>query len=778
MITKSVIVIVTNTSLGQSMVDKMRNIKFVLSALLVFLIAGLPEQSRAQSDGTVINAIDVLGTQRISAETVLAYTPIKVGDTVTSSDLNKALSNLFQTNLFEDIDIEINGDRLVVTVDENPIINRISIEGNDVIEDDKLLEFLGIKPRRVFTKKLALDAKETLMEIYRQSGRFAATIEPKIIELPDKRVDLVFEVDEGPLIKIKTIKFIGNDEFSDRALRSVIQSRETKWYVLFTPNDKYDANRLNLDVQKLRQFYLQNGYANVEVSRATGELMADRSGFVLTFVIEEGEVYSIADIAVNSEIEGVDTDALMVDSPLVTGEEYDVRILEQALSNMTNKLGELGYAFVDITPEIDLNEEDTTIDITLNIGEAERNYVERIDIKGNDRTMDSVIRRQFNLVEGDSFNQLRLTQSERNIRNLGYFSKVSVDVLPGSSSEQSVVEVDVDETTTGSFEIGFGYSTFDQASFTIGIRENNFLGTGRGARASASFSDKRSSFRLGITEPYLFERNLLGRADVFKTQNKYSGVTIEATGFDLGAGFSADGDYRHNIGYVLQEKKTTTSSTKAASASGDEGNQLISEVSYSITKDTRDSRIDPREGYLWKITETVAGLGGDVTYLKSEARGQYLYPILFKRAVIGVDGRAGVIDGLGEKVARSSRFIIGGRQLRGFDSGGIGPRDSGDNSAVGGNKYYVASLNFTSDLGLDRDLGMRWTVFADAGSVWDTDYPAGVTGADDESLRSSLGYGLLWDTAIGPMSFMWAFPVEEKSYDKTKTFQFSFGGRF
>ena len=760
------------------MVGTLKNWLFALGAVVFVMASTLPQHGQAQSDGTVINAIDVLGTQRISAETVLAYTPISVGDTVTASDLNKALTNLFQTSLFEDIDIEINGDRLVITVDENPIINRISLEGNDVIKDDKLLEFIGIKPRRVFTKKLALDTKETLMEIYRQSGRFAATIEPKIIELPDKRVDLVFEIDEGPLVKIKTIKFIGNEEFSDRALKSVIESREQKWYVLFTPNDKYDPNRLNLDVQKLRQFYLQNGFADINVSRATGELMADRSGFVLTFVVEEGDVYTIADISVTSEIEGVDIDALMVDSALVSGEEYDIRIIEQALSEITNKLGELGYAFVDVTPEINLNKDDTTLDIALNIGASRRNYVEQINIKGNDRTMDRVIRRQFNLVEGDSFNQLRLTQSERNIRNLGFFSNVSVDVLPGSSPEQSIVDVDVDETTTGSFEIGFGYSTFDQASFTIGIRENNFLGTGRGARANASISDKRTSFRIGMTEPYLFDRNLLGRADVFKTENKYSGVTIEAAGFDLGAGFKADGDYRHNIGYVLQEKKTVTSSSTATSESGDEGDQLISEVSYSITKDTRDNRIDPREGYFWRITETLAGLGGDVTYLKSEARGQYLYPILFKRAVIGLDGRAGVIDGLGEKVARSSRFIIGGRQVRGFDAGGIGPRDTGNNSAVGGNKYYAASLNFTSDLGLDRDLGMRWTVFADAGSVWDTDYPNGVTGAEDDSLRSSLGYGILWDTAIGPMSFMWAFPVEEKSYDKTKTFQFSFGGRF
>ena len=750
----------------------------VFACVLLMLSSMMTLPARAQSDGVLINQIDVVGAQRIDPETILAYTPINVGDTVSSSDLNNVLSSLFSTNLFNDVNLEVNENKLIITVDENPIINRIAIEGNDVLSDERLLEFLNIKPRRVFTNKLALETKATLIEIYRQSGRYAATIEPKIIELPDKRVDLVFEVDEGPLVKIQKIKFIGNNEYSDRALRGVIQSRETKWYVLFTPDDKYDVGRLKLDAQKLRQFYLQNGFADIEVVQSQGELKADRSGFVLTFVIEEGGVYTVNDINITSEIDGVDIEELYAVNSLELGEEYDIRLLEDSLSNITNKLGELGFAFVDVVPDIKLNKESLTLDVDITIGAARRNYVEAINIKGNDRTLDSVVRRKFELVEGDSFNQLRLTRSERSIRNLGFFSDVSVKVLPGSSPEQSVVDVEVDETSTGSFQIGFGYSTFDQGSLSVGIRENNFLGTGRGARANLTVSDKKTNFRAGFTEPYLFDRNLLGSFDIFKQDNKYSDVKIEQQGGEVGLSFSAYNDYRHRFGYIIAETKTNTSSTKAASTSGDEGALLMSEVSYSLTQDKRDSRFDAREGYLWNITESVAGIGGDVQYLRSTVRGQYLYPMFYKRAVLGFDAEAGIIDGLGDKVARSTRFLIGGRKVRGFDAGGIGPRDTGDNSAIGGNKYYTGSVNLISDLGLDPDLGVRWTVFADAGAVWDTDYPSGVKGANDNDPRTSFGYGFLWDTAIGPMSFFWAHPIDKQTYDKTRTFQFSFGGRF
>ena len=755
----------------------LRALSIILLVLFALSGAGVPH-AFAQSDGETITEIRVEGAQRIDPATVLTYSTLSVGDTVSPSILNRAVSRLFATDLFEDVSAGLDGSVVTITVLENPIINRISLEGNDVITDERLLELLDVKPRRVYTEKVALDARATLIEIYRQNGRYAAVIEPKIIRLPERRVDLVFEIDEGPLIKISRIKFIGNEAFSDRALKSVIESREAKWYIFFTANDKYDTGRLALDTQKLRQFYLQNGHADVEIVRATGELLADRSGFVLTFQIEEGQIYSVNSVRVESEIEGVDTDDVLAAGTLETGEEYDIRILEETLSLMTNRLGEFGYAFVDLTPEITLNEAEATLDILINIGPARRSYVEQINIRGNDRTLDSVIRRRFELVEGDSFNQLKLTRSERNVRNLGFFSDVSVDVQPGSAPDQSVVEMEVEETTTGSFQLGVGYSTLDKASITLGINENNFLGTGRGARASVTLSDRSTNFRAGITEPYLFDRNLTGSADIFKDTFEYTNVDLERVGLSFGVGFSAAHDYRHRFGYTISESETKTTSTNALSVSGDEGSKLVSEVSYTITKDTRDSRIDPSRGYLLQASESFAGLGGDATYLRTVLRGQYLKPLYFNTFIIGIEAEAGLIDGLDEKVTRSNRFILGGRKVRGFASAGIGPRDAGDDSSVGGNQYYVASLNLTSSYGIDNDLGMRWTTFVDAGSLWDTDYPENVIEPDDDSMRSSFGYGILWDTVIGPMSFVWAYPIDKETHDNTKVFQFSFGGRF
>ncbi len=771
----------------------MLNMKNFITLLSIVFCLGI-SAARAQSDGVVITAIDVVGSQRIDQETVLAYTPIKVGDTVSNDDLNAALGRLFRTDLFKDVSLRIDGGRLIIGVVENPIINAIAIEGEDVLQESSLLDALGLEPRRVFTRKLALESRALLIEIYRQSGRYAAVIEPKIIALPDNRVDLVFEIDEGPLIKIEQVKFIGNAAFSDRALKNVIESRERKWYVFLSQNDKYDAARLRLDQQRLQQFYLRNGYADISIRRARGELTADRSGFILTFIIDEGDIYTINDVTVSSDIDAVNTDDLIAASNIEIGSQYDVRVLEDGLLRVTNRLGEQGYAFVGVSPDIVLNKENQTLDIHIKVGASARNYVEKIDIKGNDRTLDSVIRRKFELVEGDSFNRLKLIQSERNVRNLGYFSSVKTAVRPGSSPEQSVIEVEVEEQATGSFQLGFGYSTFDKGTVSIGLSERNFLGTGRGIRANFSGGGDSTTFRLGVTEPYLFGRNLLGSIDIFKEDDTYSDVEVEQAGLDFGLAFSAANDYRHRFGYILANTDTDSSAAvKARSVSGDEGTLLLSEISYSLSQDKRDSRIDPKNGYMWRVSQSAAGLGGDVQYLKTELRGQYLYPAFFNSVVFGVDGRFGYVDGLGEDVSRSSRFLVGGRTIRGFDSNGIGPRDIGDGTAVGGNHFYSASFNVTSDLGFDKDLGLRWTIFTDLGALWGVDNPLNaesewgennkgaafaVIGADDDDPRSSIGYGLLWDTVIGPMSFIWAHPIDKQNYDKTQTFQFSFGGRF
>ena len=758
----------------------MRNlsIAFIAFCIFSFYYNVMPVQAQATTEQVRISGIKVTGNRRVAEGTVLSYLPVQIGDVVSQGGLSQSLERLYATNLFKDIKLDIDGSVLTVTIVENPIINRVNIEGNDVITDERLLEVIDVQPRRVYNRQVALDAAAKLLDVYRAGGRFAAVVEPKIIELDENRVDLVFEVDEGPLIKINSIVFSGNQNFSDRALSQAIVSREKRWWAFLTPNDKYDEGRLDYDVRLLRQYYLSRGYADINVSRARGGLLPDRSGFAITFLIDEGVRYKVNNINMTSEIENIDLDSLKSLMAFGNDNWYDVRRLEQGLLDISNQLGAFGYAFVDVTPEIKTDPATGMLDIAVNIGQSRRNFVERIEFVDNTRTLDSVIRREFELVEGDAFNQLKLDRSVRNVRNLGYFSKVDVQNIRGSSADQTITRVTVEEQSTGDFSIGVGYSSLDKTSLTLGINERNFLGTGRRASASISTSDTQTDFVFGLTQPYLFGRDLTGSIDVFKTKSSANNTSTNRTGFDLGARFNAANDVYHRVTYGISTSKITNTSTSATSVTGENGKSLLkSAVSYTIGKDTRDNRFDPTEGFFTEISETLSGVGGDVNFLRSNFRGGYYKPYLFKSLVFGVKGRLGHISGLGDDVTQSERFFLGGRDVRGFDSNGIGPRDTGSGSAVGGNNIYSGTVEIVSNLGVTKDAGLRWTVFSDFGSVWATDFPSGVTKPDEQAMRSSLGFGILWNTVIGPLSFYWAKPLAEQSHDNTKTFQFSIGTR-
>ena len=754
------------------------SIAFIAFCIFSFYYNVMPVQAQATTEQVRISGIKVTGNRRVAEGTVLSYLPVQIGDVVSQGGLSQSLERLYATNLFKDIKLDIDGSVLTVTIVENPIINRVNIEGNDVITDERLLEVIDVQPRRVYNRQVALDAAAKLLDVYRAGGRFAAVVEPKIIELDENRVDLVFEVDEGPLIKINSIVFSGNQNFSDRALSQAIVSREKRWWAFLTPNDKYDEGRLDYDVRLLRQYYLSRGYADINVSRARGGLLPDRSGFAITFLIDEGVRYKVNNINMTSEIENIDLDSLKSLMAFGNDNWYDVRRLEQGLLDISNQLGAFGYAFVDVTPEIKTDPATGMLDIAVNIGQSRRNFVERIEFVDNTRTLDSVIRREFELVEGDAFNQLKLDRSVRNVRNLGYFSKVDVQNIRGSSADQTITRVTVEEQSTGDFSIGVGYSSLDKTSLTLGINERNFLGTGRRASASISTSDTQTDFVFGLTQPYLFGRDLTGSIDVFKTKSSANNTSTNRTGFDLGARFNAANDVYHRVTYGISTSKITNTSTSATSVTGENGKSLLkSAVSYTIGKDTRDNRFDPTEGFFTEISETLSGVGGDVNFLRSNFRGGYYKPYLFKSLVFGVKGRLGHISGLGDDVTQSERFFLGGRDVRGFDSNGIGPRDTGSGGAVGGNNIYSGTVEIVSNLGVTKDAGLRWTVFSDFGSVWATDFPSGVTKPDEQAMRSSLGFGILWNTVIGPLSFYWAKPLAEQSHDNTKTFQFSIGTR-
>ena len=751
--------------------------------LFVFLFSAVltvPHDAFAQTtnETVTVSEIAISGNSRVSDSTISAYLPVRVGDAISEDSLDNAIDSLFATKLFNDVTINIEGTRISIAVVENPIVNRVNIEGNDVLDDERLLAELDIQPRRVFTRKVAVDATQKLLEIYRLSGRYAAEITPQVIRLDNNRVDLIFEVDEGPLIKVTSISFIGNETFSDFALRQVISSRQVRWWAFLSSVDKYDESRLDYDARLLRQFYLGRGYANIEIKRAQGGLLADRSGFALTFEIDEGTRYKLRDVSFTSQITDIDVSKFRDDIPLEKGDWYNVKGLEQGLLNVTNSLGNLGYAFVDVRPQVTPDTDSNELDIEISIGEGRKNYIERIEVVNNSRTRDTVIRRELEVVEGDPYNQLKLDKSLRNIKNLGFFRTVDISTVRGSADDQTIAKINVEEQSTGDFSIGVGYSSLDKSIVSLGINERNFLGSGRGLKFSTSLSESRSDYRLGLTEPYFLDRDLRGSAEIFNQKVENSTLTTKSTGVNLGVAFDAADDYYHRIGYELSSADSTQSSTTATSLTGEENKDLLrSALSYTIGRSTLDNRFDPTEGYLYELDETVSGLGGDVTFMKTSVRASYFKPLNFNSFILGVRGRAGFVDGLGEKVTQSARFYLGGRTVRGFDSSGIGPRDTGANSAVGGNYMYSATAEIVSSYGLSEDLGVRWTVFSDIGSVWDTDYPSGVTGANDDSLRQSVGVGFLWDTAVGPLTFYWADAVSKSSHDQLKRFQFNIGTR-
>jgi outer membrane protein insertion porin family len=396
----------------------------------------------------------------------------------------------------------------------------------------------------------------------------------------------------------------------------------------------------------------------------------------------------------------------------------------------------------------------------------------------NVRTKDHVIRREFEFVEGDAYNQLKVDRSIRNVRNLGFFSDVKVQTLRGSASDQSITKVTVQEQSTGAFTLGMGYSSLDQTSLTLGINERNFLGTGRRAKMHVTTSGTSTDFSVGLSEPFFMGRNLTSSFDIFKAKDKSDDATRDETGLTFGLDYSADSDVYHKLRYNLSKTKTTVASTTATSSTGESGkSRLRSSLAYTLSQDTRNNRFDPTDGYFAEVDETLSGFGGDVKFLRTEVSAGYYKPLLFQSVILGVSGKLGHITGLGDKVTRSQHFYLGGRDIRGFDSSGLGPRDTGSKSAVGGTRMYAGRLEVLSSLGLNKDTGIRWTVFTDFGSLWDTDYPTGVTQPNASNMRSSVGGGFFWTTAIGPLTFSWAKPLSKMSHDTTRTFQFNIGTR-
>ncbi|AGH98076.1 outer membrane protein assembly factor BamA [Micavibrio aeruginosavorus] len=760
-----------------------------IAGLCAFSILAVPTTVSAQgyaseqATGTKIKDIEVLGTQRIEPVTVLTYLDAKVGDPMTQDLLDGALKSLFGTGLFADVTLRQKGSTLEVTVVENPVISEIAFEGNDKLKDEDLLAEISLRPRQVFTRTKVQSDLNRLYQVYTRSGRFSAQIDPKVIELDQNRVNLVFEIDEGPVTKVKGIRFVGNEVYDDDTLRSEISTKEDRWYRFLGADDRYDPDRLSYDQELLRRFYLSQGYADFRILASNAELSKDKDAFYLTFTVEEGPRYRVGNVTIDANLRDFNEADLVPFLTFKPGDWYNADEVERTVDAFTRELGNRQFAFVDVKPGVERNREKRTVDLTFNIRETPKVFVERIDIRGNVRTLDKVIRREMDLVEGDPFNREKVAKSEQKIRDLGYFENVIVTPQPGTAPDKSVVDIEVAEKSTGELSIGAGFSTADGPLADFKIRERNFLGKGQDLLLGATIAGERTEFDFAFTEPYFLDRDFSAGVNAFhitRDLQDESSYDQKRTGGGFEFGYPLSEKWRQSLRYRVEQNEITEVQDDASRYIKEQaGERSTSAIGQMLTYDSRNSTLFPSDGtYGWLDTE-MSGLGGDSQYISAKLGASHFYPLFdTDRVVLNVLGEVGAIHGYGdENVAINERFFLGGGTLRGFEPAGVGPRDIGTDDSLGGNMFYRGSVELSFPVGLPDEMGIKGHAFTDFGSLWEID-DVGSDVEDINSLRAGAGVGVSWRSPIGPVRVDFSAPFMKEDFDKEENFRFSFGTRF
>lgn len=731
--------------------------------------------------GSVVRDVRVQGNQRIEASAVKTYFAIEPGKTATQYDLDAGLKKLYDTGFFADVSVNEQDGVITVHVVENPSINEVIFEGSDQISKEDLEKEITLKSRSIYTRTKVQNDLKRLLDVYRRSGRYSAEITPQIIPMEQNRVNLVYNITEGQKAYIEKITFIGNDSYDAQTLQHIINSQQERWYQFMTDSDKYDPDRLQYDQELLRKFYFENGYADFKVKSAIAELSPQRDAFYLTFTIEEGEPYTLGKVDVVTKLPKARVPDMSKAISTQGGDTYNATEVEDSINRMTDVLGDAGFAFVDINPETKRRPgKEKIIDLTYNIAEGPKVYVERINIFGNQRTLDEVIRREFKLAEGDAYSTSKLKRTEQRLNNLGYFEKVDIQRKPGSAPDQTQLDVAVTEKSTGELSFGAGFSTADGPLADVGIKEKNFLGRGQELRARAMVGGNRQQYNIGFTEPYFLDRELDAGFDLYKTVQDYqdnSTFDREAIGAVARLGYSLSEHLKHQLRYTIEESQISNVDDDASQyIKLQEGKDLASIVGHSLVYDERDNKFSPTSGYFWRFNQDVAGAGGDDHFLRHELQGEYYVP-LAKKFTFTTNGSVGNITGLNEDVRINHRFFMGSQQIRGFANAGIGPRDTATTDALGGNSYYTASAEVRFPLGLPEDLGITGASFVDAANLWDSD-SQGPGIADDGTTRVSAGFGVAWSSPFGPIRIDFALPIQKEDYDETELIRFNFGTRF
>ncbi len=766
--------------------------------------ATLARAARPPVPGGAIAAVQVEGNQRIEVGTIRSYMLVQPGDGFDPDRIDRSLKTLYATGLFQDVTIRRDGNTLVVKVAENPIVNRIAFEGNRKLTDEQLRPELQLRARAVYTPQLAQADRQRVLDRYAKGGRFAATVEAKIVRLDQNRVDVVFEVNEGDTTLVSRIAMVGNRAFSENRLREIINSRQQAFYRILSTSDQYDPEKINFDKELLRRFYLKNGYADFEVKDATAELSPDRKAFFVTFTLNEGAKYAVGKVDIDSKLRNLNGEDLRPLLQLGAGDTYDGDLVERTTQALQDAVQNRGYAFVDVKPRIARNRDKKTVDLVFDITEGPRVFVERIDITGNTRTKDKVIRREFRLAEGDAFNAATVRRSRQRLQDLGYFNSVQVVPSPGSAPDRAIVTAAIDEKATGELTLGGGFSTDSGALLNAGLRERNLIGTGIDAGLNGVLAQRRSQIDLAITDPYFLDRNLVAGFDAFLVRNdnqQIAAYSERRTGGDVRLGYEFNEHLRQAWTYSLVSRNVYNVQEGASIyIQNQKGTSLLSQLGTTLALDYRDSRTDPHDGFLIRLGTDFAGLGGTARYLRTKLDGSYFIPLESLTGDadwnIAITASVGYLAQLGREEKIIDRFFLGGDNLRGFQSGGAGPHArttinatsttkqvDGTQDSIGGRFLYTQSTELRFPLPISADLGLSGRAFVDIGSLSQVTKLSSAPGTTtvttaDPIPRVGVGVGVSWKTPFGLINVDLAQAVVKRSGDQTQLFRLGFGTRF
>ena len=726
----------------------------------------------------------IQGTRRIEDATITNYTGMRIGQDVSAGDLDRATKTLFATGLFSNVDIQMNNGIATIKVEENPIVHEVFFEGNKALDDDVLKTEVQMKPRSVYTKTKVQKDADRLLSVYKRNGRFAATIEPKIIKKDQNRVDVIFEINEGGKAFVRDINFVGNNAFSENTLEGKMMTQEKAWYRFLSNTDTYDSERFKYDQELLRRFYFEHGYLDFKITDAMSELTPDKEGFILTIKMDEGEPYRVGKQDLQVTLPDY-KDNLKLEKylELDEGDVLDITKVEKTVDELTEKLLNDGYAFVNVEPDIVPNTKDHTATVVYRVTEGDKIFIRRINIKGNTRTQDKVIRREFRIKEGDAYNASLLRRSKQNVSDLDYFSNVEMTTSPVPMNPSLAdVDMSVTEKSTGAFNIGIGWSSYDGMMFETGIQERNILGTGKMASFNVMLSQRETQYMIGLTDPYFLGYNMSAGIDLYHTtrdnedSSSYSYKTIGGT---VHLGWNYTDALRQVVRYTLkQDNIYDIDSDAALSIKEQKGKNVVSMIGQDLIYDKRDSRINPTTGYYTSFSTDLAGLGGDTKFFRIDATAIKYFPVI-EDVVFSLRADGGYIWGIGGKDLRiNDRYFLGDRSLRGFEYGGVGARDKASDDALGGDWYATASAELTFPIGLPKEMGIKGKLFTDAGLIGKPDDYDAKTMEYSNRLRAAVGTGIEWASPMGVINFDFSYAFAKEDYDKTRVFRLNFGKGF